>query len=316
LKLSVCISTKNRADELATCLRSLEALNGLDYEVVVTDDGSETPVEPLAREAAGRLQAPLRIVRNETSGGYIPARNAMARLAQGEYVLSLDDDAALLDGEAVRQALAVLDRDPAVGAVALAQVGPDGQPLPASNQPAPVDHACYVPCYYGYGHLLRRGPFVELGGYRELFWFYGEEVEYCKRLLDRGYRVVYLPAARVVHNHSPQGRSELTRMRYGIRNRCLDAFYNEPLSMLLASVPKRIWEYLRHRKVVCRHYQISDAGGPRWLLGELARNVPRVWRERRPLKWATFRAWRELRKTWPRYPEPRPAAAASLAGLD
>ena len=93
----------------------------------------------------------------------------------------------------------------------------------------------------------------------ELLTAYGEEKEYCKRLWDLGYKVVYTPQIAVKHTHSPAGRSELNRMRQGFRNSLLDAIYNDPLPILLAGIPLRFYRYWRHRKVVCSHYGISDA---------------------------------------------------------
>ena len=61
------------------------------------------------------------------------------------------------------------------------------------------------PCFIGFAHLLRRSLFIEMEGYRSLFKFYGEEKEYCLRLLDRGISVVYLPKARIAHLPDPSG---------------------------------------------------------------------------------------------------------------
>ena len=81
--------------------------------------------------------------------------------------------------------------------------------------------------------------FLALGGYRESFVFYGEEKEYCLRLLDRGYRVVYLPDALVVHAQDAGGRTPQRYLRYVTRNDCLNALYNEPLWRAAWLVPAR-----------------------------------------------------------------------------
>jgi GT2 family glycosyltransferase len=120
-------------------------------------------------------------------------------------------------------------------------------------------------------------------------------------MLDLGFYVIYLPEAKVIHSHSPIGRNELTRLRYGCRNKCFDAIYNEPLPMMLLSIPLRIINYIRWRKIPCEYYNISDEGGIKWLLKELTTKFPELWRERRPLKWTTYRKWLTIRKEWSVY---------------
>ncbi len=300
--LTICIATRNRHDCLIQCLQSLSLLGDLQFEVIVVDDASDPPVAiEIAKKVEPELAQKIEIIRYEDNKGYIPARNEMVRRAKAPYILSLDDDAKLFDAESIYRCVEILKKDPKVGAVALSQANEDGTLLANYMQPAPILHDCYAQSFYGYGHLLRRDLFLNLGGYKEIFWFYGEEAEYCKRLLNRGFFVIYIPEARVIHSHSPSGRKELTRLRYGCRNKCFDAIYNEPLFMMVVSIPLRIINYIRWRKVPCKHYNFSDAGGVRWLLKELLMKFPELWRERRPLKWATYSKWQKIRQEWPAY---------------
>ena len=147
-------------------------------------------------------------------------------------------------------------------------------------QPSPVDYRCYVPAYIGCAALLRRSAFVKLGGYQESFHFYGEEKDYCLRLLDAGYDVVYLPDARVAHVPDPAGRSDSRYLRYVIRNDCLSALYNEPLPMAVITAPIRLARYA----AMHRHSGDDDPGGLRWIVGELIAAMPAVWRDRRAIK--------------------------------
>lgn len=296
--ITVGVVTRNRFDSLVNCVRSASLVSGLVREVIVIDDKSDEPVEPLLRQALGAdFPLPLTVVTQEANHGPVVARNMMARLAATEYILSLDDDALILDAGAIEKALDVMARDARVGAVAFAQADRAGEPWPASMQPSPADYACYVTAYIGFATLLRRREFISLGGYRELFYFYGEEKEYCLRLLDAGSNVIYLPDARVGHIPDPSGRLPQKYLRYVARNDCLGAFYNQPLPLLLAHIPARFYAYLRMR----RSGNVSDPDGLRWLAGELLGSLPGVWRERRPVSWATLRRWRNLKRRRPAY---------------
>ncbi len=47
--------------------------------------------------------------------------------------------------------------------------------------------------------MVRRSAFEAIGGFDEREWMYGEDLDLCWRLADAGYRVRYVPQARVAH---------------------------------------------------------------------------------------------------------------------
>jgi GT2 family glycosyltransferase len=303
-RLTVGITTRNRAGSLLRCLASIQLIDDLVSEIIVVDDSSEPPIGEMLRQAPDAVRSRMRFIEQPGAQGPIVARNTIMRLAARDLVLNLDDDAFVIEGAAVRNALRVLEEHPSVAAVACAQAEADGSPWPAAMQPSPAGYPCYVPTFIGFAHVLRRQVFLELGGYQESFHFYGEEKDYCLRLLNAGYDVVYLPDARVAHVPDPSGRSNARYLRYVIRNDCLSALYNEPLPMALVTVPIRVARYVAMR----RHGDVKDPGGLRWVIGELLSSVPAVWRTRKPMRWASIRRWRHLRRTWPAF-EPRAASS-------
>ncbi|MBU1934809.1 glycosyltransferase, partial [Patescibacteria group bacterium] len=50
MKLSVIIPTHNRADVLKTCLEKVIAQQGVDFEVIVVDDGSTDHTEKIVKQ--------------------------------------------------------------------------------------------------------------------------------------------------------------------------------------------------------------------------------------------------------------------------
>jgi GT2 family glycosyltransferase len=165
----------------------------------------------------------------------------------------------------------------------------------------------YVPAFIGFAHLLNRAVFLSLGGYRESFVFYGEEKEYCLRLLDRGHRVVYLPDALVVHAQDAAGRTPQRYLRYVTRNDCLHALYNEPMWRAIWLVPARLALYFRMRS----RWGIEDPGGLRWIISQVAENARPALRSRRPVSRQTLASWRRLRDGSAPYP---PTGLAPVAG--
>jgi GT2 family glycosyltransferase len=292
--LTVGIATRNRPASLDRCLRSLHVLAPLASPVVVFDNASDPP----AGVAPGLVPGlAITIIRDDGQQGHIAGRNRMVREAPTPYVLLLDDDAVVFSAAAIASGLDVLERDASVAAVAFAQAEQDGSPWPEAMQPGRGARPAYVSAYIGFAHLVRRDTFVRLGGYRENLVFYGEEKDYCIRVLDAGMRVVYLPGALVGHVPDPAGRSATRYVRFVIRNDCLYSLYNEPWPIVAMSLPLRFWRY---RKMKAQAGAAS--GGVRWILGELRRELPDVWRNRRPVSWATLREWRRLARTVVPYP--------------
>ena len=301
-QLTVGITTRNRPESLLRCVDSLRYIEYLEPEIIVFDDASEVP----ARETL-KSRPQVRIIRDDRGPGNIVGRNALMKAALAETVLLLDDDAALLNGSGVERGMRIIQSDRQVGAVAFAQANADGTPWPEGLQPGRGHTPRYVPAFIGFAHLLDRAVFLSLGGYRESFVFYGEEKEYCLRLLDRGHRVVYLPDALVVHAQDAAGRTPQRYLRYVTRNDCLHALYNEPMWRAMWLVPARLALYFRMRS----RWGIHDPGGLRWIVSQIAENARAALRSRRPVSRQTRASWRRLRDGSAPYP---PTGLAPVAG--
>ncbi len=79
---------------------------------------------------------------------------------------------------------------------------------PISHEVAWNSHACV---------LLRRNAFESIGGYDESIFLYGEDVEISYRLRNSGYRLAYVPTARVEHDaFDSSTRSSLLQFQGGV----------------------------------------------------------------------------------------------------
>ena len=303
-RLTVGITTRNRPESLRRCVESLRHIEHLEPEILVFDDASDV-------RAADTLNSHrrVRVIRDNAGPGNIVGRNTLMSAARANVVLLLDDDAALLDGGSIERAMRILDSDRQVAAIAFAQANGDGTRWPDTMQPGRGDSPRYVPAFIGFAHLVNRSVFLDLGGYRESFVFYGEEKEYCLRLLDRGYRVVYLPDALVIHAQDAAGRTPQRYLRYVTRNDCLHALYNEPWWRASWLVPARLALYFRMRS----RWRIDDPDGLWWIVSELTANAGAALRSRRPVSRRTRASWRRLRDDSAPYPS-APRLAQSPSG--
>ncbi|MEM8612307.1 MAG: glycosyltransferase [Cyanobacteria bacterium P01_H01_bin.105] len=91
LKFSIIIPTYNRPNRLELCLQSIAQLNYPShcFEVIIVDDGSHMPLNPITEKFTSSL--PLRLIQQQNAGP-ASARNTGAASAQGNYLVFTDDD--------------------------------------------------------------------------------------------------------------------------------------------------------------------------------------------------------------------------------
>ena len=107
--VTVCVPVYNHADTIERCLRSVLDQEGVEFEVVVLDDGTDDS----ANIARSLLRPGDRLVRNAARLGLAENHNACLRLARGRSVQFVHADDWLLPG--ALSTLAVCFDDPDVG---------------------------------------------------------------------------------------------------------------------------------------------------------------------------------------------------------
>lgn len=265
--LSVVIVNWNTREVLRGCLATLSPhLAGVAYEAIVVDNGSsDGSADMVKRDFPG-----VRVVRNRENLGFGRANNIGMAAASGEFFLLLNSDARLTDG-AVVLLLARLKERPEVGVVAPRIVHEDGR-LQASARRFPSlgrlllsdlwlhrllgregaaerllghywDHSQEraVDWLVGACLLLRRKVFEDTGGFDPTMFLYGEEVEWCRRIRDRGWTVLFSPAGKVVHlDHRS---ADILLGTQGRIDQCLDA--EDKLLRRWEGLPGRLAPFVR-----------------------------------------------------------------------
>jgi GT2 family glycosyltransferase len=210
-RVSIVLVVWNRAELTLPCLRSLAERTQSGFELIVVDNGSTDRTTALFDRVDGA-----RVYRNDENLYFIHAVNQGAAQARGAHILLLNNDAILLPGT-IDALAATIDSAPDIGAVGGKIVFLDGR-LQEAGSIIWNDGACVgygrgddplAPPYmfrrdvdYCSGALLltRKDLFDRLGGFDEAFSpAYYEETDYCVRLWDAGYRVVFDPGAAILH---------------------------------------------------------------------------------------------------------------------
>jgi GT2 family glycosyltransferase len=115
--VSAIVVTWDSADDVVTCLESLDAVTHPSFEIVVIDNASRDGTPELVEQLRARgRRHPLRLVRSERNLGFCGAVNAGVRSTSGDAVLLVNPDATLAP-DAVTRMLEVLAADPGCGSV-------------------------------------------------------------------------------------------------------------------------------------------------------------------------------------------------------
>jgi N-acetylglucosaminyl-diphospho-decaprenol L-rhamnosyltransferase len=235
-EVTVVVVNWNAGELLRRCLTSLPT--GPGVELVVVDNGStDGSVTPALAGTTGA-----RLIPNAENLGFARACNQGIRAGTGRYVLLLNPDAWLLPG-ALEALIAFMDAHPDAGAAGPALLDPDGRLQPSGGRlpglrrllalhpllerllAVPADdlrqrdfgRVAEVEEVSGACLIARRAAVDQVGGLDEGFFLYFEDLDWCLRLRRAGWRIYYLPEARVVHQwrsrHDPSPRAQHHHLR-------------------------------------------------------------------------------------------------------
>ena len=200
---------------------------GIDYEVLVADSATLEPTEMLMREEFPQV----RFFPFKENVGFKTLVNVSLEQALGEYVFLINSDI-LLSPEAVPSMLSYLKGHPEIGILGPKQFNFNGglqQSCFHFYRPQTIlyrrtwigklpfarkhlhwftlkDQDLTVPTavdwIIGSAMLVSKKKAEIVGPLDDRFFMYMEDVDWCRRFWEKGYRVVYVPSASVYHYHA------------------------------------------------------------------------------------------------------------------
>lgn len=225
ITVSILIVNWNTRDILRGCLRSVyEQTCDIIYEVIVIDNASADGSAEMVKQ-----EFPLVIlIENTKNRGFAAANNQGIQIAKGQYILLLNSDTVVLDG-AIQKSILFANQDLSMGVVGVRTELPDGTftrdcfqftsilnllisllglhtMFPRNRffgrerltwwdyqsvREVDVVAGCYM--------LVRREAIELVGGMDEMYFMYGEEMDWCLRFKLAGWKVVYYPYAHIIH---------------------------------------------------------------------------------------------------------------------
>jgi mycofactocin glycosyltransferase len=238
--VSIVVAVCNRASEIGSCIESLLSLNycRLKYEIIVVDDASEDDTASVVS------RYPVKLIIQEQNLGQSAARNVGVTAARGEIVAFVDSDC-IAESEWLRELVPFFQdsRNALVGGYVASYFQESVlDRYEAAKSPLNMGEDMLT----GYGEesdfyvpacnmLVRRDAYLQSGGLNENLRV-GEDVDFCWKLKENGYRLVYIPKGRVRHKHRNRfAQTFKRRFEYGTSEAAL---------------------YNRH-KAICKHYPLQ-----------------------------------------------------------
>ncbi len=224
--LSVIILHHNTPKLTRDCLNSIFAeTRDLDLEVLVVDNAStDGSGEVLSREFPQ-----VEFLRSDKPLGFSAGNNLALRQARGRYLLILNSDTLIVD-RALNRAVEYLEKHPEAALLGVRLVLPNGRFDPACHRSFPTPGASFhkmlglsklfprsrffarynltylpedgiypVDSISGAFMMGRREILQEIDFFCEDFDFYGEDLDICFRLQEKGYRVHYNGKIHIIH---------------------------------------------------------------------------------------------------------------------
>jgi N-acetylglucosaminyl-diphospho-decaprenol L-rhamnosyltransferase len=242
--LSIVVVSWNVKDLLRQCLlsaaQSLTCAKGgeLSVQIVVVDNASTDGSGGMVRGEFPHV----RLIANEENVGFTGGNNQGMAVSDGRYVLLLNPDTEVV-GDSLGEMVGFMESQSGVGALGPQLLYPDGG-VQSSRRRFPRFRTALLEGtflqqrfpdsgalkrYYvldgsdsetqdvdwvvGACLLMRRTTLQEAGPLDERFFMYSEEMDWCYRAKELGWRVVYFPRAQVIH-HEGKSSEQVMPVRH------------------------------------------------------------------------------------------------------
>jgi len=271
VRLSYCIVNTNGRKHLMHCLRAIHVVHPpeIDHEILVldncSDDGSADAVRSWVNGIPGDFGSTVRLIERDRRAGKSANDTLLLREARGDRCLLLNEDSELRPG-AVEALLAALDDEPAAAAAGAQLLDPEGNRLPCAWRLPGVGtslaqalflHRLLVTQSNGSrtreagwvqssAMLVRRLAAKEIGYLDPTFFVYSDETDFCRRLRDAGWTVLFVPEALAVHHEQLATDRSAGSRRVVEYHRGRDAYMRKHHGRVAAAIARVLsaWTYI------------------------------------------------------------------------
>lgn len=277
--ISIIIPCFNAEQYIKKCLNSILRSKFPNYEVIVIDDGStDNSIKEIQN-------AKCKIIKNRKNLGPARARNIGGKKARGKYLFFLDIDTQVDPNCLTKIVEKFKEEDKKVGAIQ-ANLGTAGHFLSFFGFPYEIKEEKKERLIFGASTAamaIRKKLFEKIKGFDEDYLIYGEDTDLSWRVWLAGYKICFLPQAKVHHCHksSLDPKTEYRLFYEGAKNQTGNIIKNAPLKILFWMLPLHIlgWVILSIKLALGKRYRLAA-----WIyrgLGWNLKNLGHVLRKRK-----------------------------------
>lgn len=241
MDLSIVIVNYNTKKLTIDCIQSVLKSNlSFQYEIFVVDnassDGSVVQIQNLFPQ--------VHTISNKENVGFSKANNQAIRECNGRYVLLLNSDT-IVNDNTLDKVICFMDRETNIGAVGCEVNLADGTLDKACHRGFPTPDASFyymiglaqkyptspkynsyhksylnmkeihdIDCLVGAFMMVRREVIEQVGLLDEEFFMYGEDIDWCYRIKEAGWRIVYNPTVSITHYKGASSRKKPFKIVY------------------------------------------------------------------------------------------------------
>lgn len=224
----------------------------LNYEVFVVDNAStDGSVEMIAT-----LFPLVNLLPQKENLGFSRANNLAIKQAKGKYILLLNSDTVIIDN-CIEKCFEYMEKNKNIGALGCKVVLPDGSLDKACKRSFPTPENSFyhavglaklfpkskrfgaynltyldenkiheVDCLVGAFMMVRREVIEQVGILDEKYFMYGEDIDWCYRIKQAGWKIVYYPEAKIIHHKGSSSKKKRWKTVYEF-HRAMYLFFND-----------------------------------------------------------------------------------------
>jgi GT2 family glycosyltransferase len=216
IELSVIIVNYNGFQFLKNCIDSLIInLKEINYEIIIFDNNSVDESIDFIKEKYPNVIC----IESKQNLGFGVGNNRAVSDARGDYLLLINNDTIVLDN--LKPILEHLKSDDSIGVIGIKMRNKQKDYLQsAGNFPNPINmlqlkkllhlgkefefgifnkDSYEVDWMAGSFLMLSKQIYQEIGGFDYDYFMYVEDVDFCKKIADLGYKRIFLPYFSYIH---------------------------------------------------------------------------------------------------------------------
>jgi GT2 family glycosyltransferase len=203
MDVSVVIVTYNSAECIGSCLASVRAQVGVEWEAIVVDNASGDKTAEVVRGLGPGVQ----LLANPDNRGFGRGCNQGFAASRGRFVYLLNPDALVAQPDGLARLCRAMGEHPQWGMAGTRVISPDGHPTEPSlvypgQSRARHDFARLpgrIAWVVGASMFVRRSVYSALNGFDPEFFLYSEETDFCLRLRKLGHEIGFVPEVEIRH---------------------------------------------------------------------------------------------------------------------